>query len=70
MKKSEVQELRKLPVEELEAQVSALREAMFKGRVARFGVAAEDTGTRQRQQRRQVARLLTIIKEKKAEVAS
>ena len=69
MKKSEVQDLRDKSIEELEAAVVAAREELFKGRFKQ-ATEGQGLGVQARNLRRQVARLLTVINEKKAAAAS
>jgi len=65
MKKSEIEELRSKSVEELEQLVQAHREQLMQGRFQRVS-KGEGLGVKARALSRNVARLLTIIAEKKA----
>lgn len=67
MKRDDLKLLRDKSVDELQAEVVTLREELLKGR---FSQALEGTGlgVQARAKRRQVARLMTIINQKKAEV--
>ena len=64
MKKSEREELRQQSVEELQAAIKEAREELLKGRVEAVTESA-GLGVRARQLRRNIARMLTIINEKK-----
>lgn len=64
MKKSEREELRQQSVEELQAAIKEAREELLKGRVEAVTENA-GLGVRARQLRRNIARMLTIINEKK-----
>lgn len=68
MKKSNKAELRSKSVEDLQALAKAARESLMK---ARFAKSAEGKAItmQQRVQRRQVARLETLIAEKKSAAA-
>lgn len=68
MKKSQLQELRSKSDEELKAEIERLRGEMLK---ARFAAALEGKrlGMRTRANRRQVARLLTILRERELAAA-
>jgi len=68
MKKTEIQELRSKTVEELEQLVQAHREELMQGRFKRV-TQGESLGIKGRAVRRNIARLLTIITEKKAAAA-
>ncbi len=64
MKKSEIEELRQQSVEDLQASIKENRQELLNGR---FEQVAEGTGhgVKSRQLRRDIARKLTIINEKK-----
>ncbi|MBA2482380.1 MAG: 50S ribosomal protein L29 [Planctomycetes bacterium] len=65
MKKSEKNTLREKTPEELQGMVAELRDSMLKGR---FSVALEGKtmGVKYRAQRRQIARISTILSQKSA----
>ena len=63
MKKSEREELRQLSVEELQAKITESREELLKGRLEQVAEGA-GIGVRARHLSRNIARMLTIIKEK------
>lgn len=67
MKKTDLDELRGMSVEDLQKQVDESRQALMQ---SRFSAAAEGgrQGIQVRNIRRGIARMLTVIKEKKAEV--
>lgn len=67
MKKEDKKALAEKSVEELQAEVTTLREDLLKGRLAQ-AVENQPLGMSARKARRQIARLLTIINQKKAEV--
>lgn len=64
MKNDQIQALREKSIDELEAEVAALRESLLKGRFTQ-AVENEPAGMAKRTARRGIARLLTIINEKK-----
>ncbi|MDA3959565.1 MAG: 50S ribosomal protein L29 [Planctomycetota bacterium] len=68
MKKSEIQDLRTKSIEELETSLQAHREELMRGRFDQV-TKGEGIGVRARSLRRNVARLQTIIAEKKGEAA-
>jgi ribosomal protein L29 len=68
MKKSELQELRSKPIEDLVQSVQAHREELMQGRFKRVS-QGEGLGVKGRALRRNIARLQTIISEKKAQAA-
>ena len=68
MKKTDIQELRSKTVEELEQLVQAHREELMQGRFKRV-TQGEGLGVKARAMRRNIARLMTIITEKKAAAA-
>ena len=67
MKKTDIAALRDMSIEDLEAQVAESRAALMK---SRFAAVAEGgrQGIQVRNVRRGIARMLTLINEKKAEV--
>lgn len=66
MKKTEMEELRALSIDELHARIDEARRGLLQGRIAQV---AEGTrrGAAARTARRQIARMLTIIQQKKVE---
>lgn len=65
MKNSELQELRTQDVADLQSQIVDLRRELLDGRIKSV-TQGETPGMAKRRLRRQIARLLTIINEKKA----
>jgi large subunit ribosomal protein L29 len=57
-------ELRELPDDELDAELEKLRKSMFQQRMRAGGEEIEKSGAR-RQMRRDVARILTILNERR-----
>ncbi|MBN1420727.1 MAG: 50S ribosomal protein L29 [Planctomycetes bacterium] len=57
-------EIRELPDDEIEAEVAKRRKAMFQQRLRAGGEGMEKSGAR-RQMRRDIARMLTILAERR-----
>ena len=64
MKRTAKAELRAKPAQDLAKQAEELRSALFKGRVA-GAIEGKTLGGKRRDLRRQIARLETLIAEKK-----
>jgi len=64
MKNDQLQALRERSLEELQAEIDQLREQLLKGRITQ-AVENKPPGMQKRLARRQIARLFTIINEKK-----
>lgn len=68
MKRSQMQELRSKRDDELKAEVERLRTEMLKARIAAT-LEGKRLGMRTRANRRQVARILTILRERELAAA-
>lgn len=64
MKRTAKAELRSKSIEDLTKEAAELREAIFRGRIA-GAVEGKSLGGRRRDMRRQIARIETILAEKK-----